>query len=69
MKREYTRLLFDFGDLSELNRLAASDWKVVSVVPILRVPLLTRPNHYWVLLEREIPAISTPQNSGTGMKG
>jgi hypothetical protein len=26
---------------------------VVSVVPILRVPLLTRPNHYWALMERD----------------
>jgi|HubBroStandDraft_3_1064219.scaffolds.fasta_scaffold43364_2 hypothetical protein len=68
MKREYIRLLLDFSDLSELNRLAASGWKAISVVPILRVPILTRPNHYWVLMEREIPAIGTPENSGAGME-
>ena len=55
MKREYSRLLFEFSDLSPLNALAADGWKVVSVVPILRVPILTRPNHYWAIMEREIP--------------
>lgn len=61
MKREYRRLLLDFRDLSELNRLAADGWRVVTVVPILRVPILTRPNHYWTLMERDIREISTPQ--------
>ena len=48
MRYEYIRLLFDFGDLSELNHLSSVGWRIVSVVRYDQ-------HAYWALLERPLP--------------
>lgn len=47
MRYEYIRLFFDFGDLEEMNRLAGTGWRVVSVQPDEQT--------FIALLERTIP--------------
>jgi len=50
MRYEYIGLDFDFGDLSELNRLSSVGWKVCAV---LKEPLST--HSFTALLERPLP--------------